>query len=202
MYNRALSQAEIQTDMNTPIGGGTPPGPDTNPPTTPAGLAATVVSSSQINLTWTASTDNVGVTGYRVERCQGASCANFIQVATPTTTSFSNTGLTPATSYTYRILAVDAAGNVSTYSNLASATTQTGSDTTRPSAPAGLAATAVSTSQINLTWTASTDNVGVSEYRMERCQGANCMNFVQVATPTSLASAIPAWQATPRIVSE
>ena len=84
VYNRALSQAEIQTDMNTPIGGGTPPGPDTNPPTTPAGLAATVVSSSQINLTWTASTDNVGVTGYRVERCQGASCANFIQVATPT----------------------------------------------------------------------------------------------------------------------
>ena len=148
VYDRALSQAEIQTDMNTPIGGGTPLPADITPPTAPAGLAATVVSSSQINLTWTASTDNVGVTGYRVERYQGTSCTNFAQIATPTGTSFSDSGLTPTTSYLYRVLAGDSAGNVSGYSNLASATTQTGPDTTAPSAPAGLAATAVSTSQI------------------------------------------------------
>src|SRR5207245_8488045 len=64
IYNRALSQAEIQTDMNTPIGG-TPPPPDTTPPTAPSGLSATGTSSTQISLNWVASTDNVGVTGYR-----------------------------------------------------------------------------------------------------------------------------------------
>ena len=51
---------------------------DTTPPTAPAGFAATPAGTSTINLSWTASTDNVGVTGYRVERCQGASCTSFI----------------------------------------------------------------------------------------------------------------------------
>jgi RHS repeat-associated protein len=89
-------------------------------------LAATVASTTQINLTWTASTDNVGVTGYRVERCQGMGCTNFVEIAAPTATSFSNTGLTAATSYSYRVRATDAAGNLSGYSNVVSATTGTG----------------------------------------------------------------------------
>jgi hypothetical protein len=75
-------------------------------------------------LSWTASTDNVGVTGYRVERCQGAGCSNFAQVGTPSGTTFNNTGLTAGTSYSYRVRAADAAGNLSGYSNAASATTQ------------------------------------------------------------------------------
>jgi hypothetical protein len=54
---------------------------DTQPPTAPTGLAATATSMSQIALTWMASTDNVGVTGYLVERCQGAACTTFTQVA-------------------------------------------------------------------------------------------------------------------------
>src|SRR5262249_44270904 len=53
IYNRALSVAEIQSDMNSPLGA-TPPPPDTTPPTAPSNLAATPVSSSQINLNWTA----------------------------------------------------------------------------------------------------------------------------------------------------
>ena len=96
---------------------------DTTPPTAPSNLTATAASASQINLAWTASTDNVGVTGYLVERCSGAGCTNFAQIGTPTSTSFSDTGLTASTSYSYRVRATDAAGNLSAYSNIATATT-------------------------------------------------------------------------------
>jgi chitodextrinase len=154
---------------------------DTSAPTTPAGLVATSAGSNQINLAWTASTDNVGVTGYRVERCQGSNCTNFVQIATPTSTSLSNTGLTASTAYRYRVRAADATGNLSAYSKIVSATTSAG-DTTAPSAPGGLAASPASSTQINLAWTASTDNVGVSGYRVERCQGVSCVTFAQVAT--------------------
>jgi Concanavalin A-like lectin/glucanases superfamily/Fibronectin type III domain len=82
------------------------------------------VSASQINLGWTASTDNVGVTGYRVERCQGAGCTNFVQIATPTGTSYNDTGLAASTSYSYRVRAADAAANLSGYSNTATTSTQ------------------------------------------------------------------------------
>ena len=159
--------------------------PDTTPPTAPASLTATAASTTQINLSWTASTDNVGVAGYKVERCSGAGCANFVQVETPTTTTFNDTGLTASTSYSYRVRANDAAGNNSAYSNTASATTASAADTTPPSAPANLTATAASTTQINLSWAASTDNVGVTGYKVERCSGASCSNFAQIAAPTA-----------------
>ena len=159
--------------------------PDTTAPSAPASLAATASSSTQIGLTWTASTDNVGVTGYRIERCTGASCTSFAQIGTTTgATTFSDTGLTASTSYRYRVRANDAAGNLSAYSNVGSATTQAGADTTAPSAPASLAATASSSTQIGLTWTASTDNVGVTGYRIERCTGASCTSFAQIGTTT------------------
>jgi chitodextrinase len=98
--------------------------PDTTPPSTPTNLSASAISSSQINLSWSASTDNVAVTGYRLERCQGSTCAAFTQIATPTGTTYSNTGLSANTTYRYRVRAADAAGNLSSYSTIASATTQ------------------------------------------------------------------------------
>jgi len=164
----------------------TPAAADTTPPTAPTNLAATAASATQINLSWTASTDNVGVTGYKVERCSVAGCANFVQIATPTGITFIDTGLTASTSYSYRVRANDAAGNNSAYSNTASATTPAAADTTPPTAPTNLTATAASTTQINLSWTASTDNVGVTGYKVERCSGAACANFVQIATPTGI----------------
>jgi chitodextrinase len=186
IYSRALTQAEIQADMNTPLGGGGTGG-DTQAPTAPASLSATAAGTSQINLSWSASTDNVGVAGYRIERCQNAGCSNFAQIAstTVTGTTFSDTGRQAATSYTYRVRAADAAGNLSGYSPNSSATTQSTADTQPPSAPASLTASATSTSQINLSWTASTDNVGVTGYRIERCQGAGCSNFAQIASQSS-----------------
>src|SRR6266568_2354397 len=153
---------------------------DTQPPTAPSNLTATV-SGSQINLSWTASTDNVGVTGYLVERCQGAGCTTFAQIATPASTTYNDTGLTAATSYSYRVRATDAANNLSPYSTTATATTQTPQP---PTTPSNLTATAASTSQINLSWTASTSNVGLANYVVQRCQGAGCSNFAQIATPT------------------
>ena len=158
---------------------------DTQPPTAPSNLTATPISTTQLNLSWTASTDNVGVTGYLVERCQGAGCQNFAQIATPAGTTYNDTGLTANTNYSYRVRATDAASNLSGYSNVVSATTQTAADTTPPTAPSNLTATAISTTQINLSWTASTDNVGVTGYLVERCQGAGCQNFAQIATPVA-----------------
>ncbi len=102
---------------------------DTTPPTVPSNLTANATSTTQIDLSWTASTDNVGVTGYRVERCLGTGCSNFTQVATPTGTPYTDSGLTAGTTYQYRVLAVDAANNLSGYSNVATATTQTAGTT-------------------------------------------------------------------------
>ena len=99
------------------------PAADTQAPTVPSNPAAAANGSSAINLNWTGSTDNVGVAGYRVERCLGASCTSFAQVATPTSTSFADSGLTAGTAYRYRLRAVDAAGNLSGYSAVASAST-------------------------------------------------------------------------------
>ena len=97
---------------------------DTAAPSIPIGLTATAISSTQINLSWAASTDNVAVTGYQVLR-------GGIVIATVATTSYSNTGLTAGTNYVYTVKAVDAAGNVSAASGSANATTLA-SDTTAP----------------------------------------------------------------------
>jgi fibronectin type 3 domain-containing protein len=158
--------------------------PDTQPPGAPGTPVLTVVSSSQINLTWTAATDNVGVTTYFVERCAGANCTTFTQIAAPTTTSFNDTGLTAGTSYSYRVRATDAAANLGPYSGTATATTQT-PDTQPPTAPGTPVLTVVSSSQINLTWASATDNVGVTGYFVERCAGASCSTFTQIAAPTT-----------------
>ncbi len=144
---------------------------------------AIAVSASQIRLSWTASSDNVGVTGYLVERCQGAGCSNFLQVATSAGTTYTDTGLTGSTLYSYRVRATDAAGNLSTYSNTISARTQTQTGPPPPTAPGSLTATAAGPVQINLTWTASTETGGtIANYLIERCAGASCSNFVQVGT--------------------
>jgi glucose/arabinose dehydrogenase/PKD repeat protein len=141
---------------------------DTTAPSTPGGLTATAASSSQINLGWTASTDNVGVSGYRVERCQGSSCSNFVLVTTVSAPSYSDPGLAASTLYRYRVRAADAAGNLSVYSTIAQATTQASSDTTAPSVPTGVGGSGASISQISLSWAASTDNVGVTGYKIFR----------------------------------
>ncbi len=95
-------------------------------PTDPSGLTATAASSSQINLSWT---DNSGdESGFKIERCAGAACSNFAEIATVSAgvTTYPNTGLTASTLYRYRVRAYNGTGN-SGYSNTAEATTQAGS---------------------------------------------------------------------------
>jgi chitodextrinase len=141
---------------------------DTSPPTTPTNLTATASGSSTVNLTWSASSDDVAVVGYTVYR-------NGTQVATTNgqTLAYSDTGLTPSTTYGYTVDAFDAAGNHSTLSTQASATTAAAS--IGLTAPGSLTATAASATQINLTWTASTGGTGVAGYTIYR-------NSVQVGT--------------------
>lgn len=96
---------------------------DSSPPTNPSNLLASAAGTGGINLSWTGSSDNMGVTNYLIERCQGAGCTTFAQVATSTVTTFANAGLLSGTSYSYRTRATDAAGNLSGYSNISTATT-------------------------------------------------------------------------------
>jgi C1A family cysteine protease/predicted secreted protein len=146
-------------------------------PAAPTGLAATAVSSSQINLTWTDIASNQD--GFKIERSPDG--ANWTQIATTAANakSYSNTGLAASTSYSYRMRAYNIFGDSAYSDPPASATTQQASAV--PNAPSNLRATAVSRSQINLTWT---DNSGSSEtgFKIERCKGSTCTNFTQIVT--------------------
>jgi len=141
-----------------------------------------ITSGTQISLSWAASTETGGtISEYQVERCQGVSCTTFVQIATPSATGFSDTGLATGT-YSYRVRAEDVAGNLSSYSTVVTAVIP---DTQAPTAPTGLTATA-SGEHINLAWTASTDNVAVTGYLVERCQGSGCTTFAQVTSITTI----------------
>ena len=136
--------------------------PDTQNPTPPTQLNASSVSSTQVDLTWTAGTDNVGVTNYEIYR--DATLLTTLGAVT----SYTDSSVSPSTTYAYQLKAVDAAGNHSGFSNSSSATTPTPTDGQNPTDPADLAATAASPVRIDLTWTASVDNVGVSNYEIYR----------------------------------
>jgi hypothetical protein len=115
----------------------------------PGNLNATAPSSNQIDLSWS---DNVGdITGFKIERCEGKGCSNFNEIASTAAnvTSYQNTGLTPLTSYSYRVRGYKESSHYA-YSNIASATTSR--STVPPSVPKSLVASAVSSTQINLTW--------------------------------------------------
>lgn len=115
---------ELVRNAYPPIDGGGNPGggDDTQAPTAPTGLTSTAKTSSSVSLSWTASTDNTGVTGYNVYR-------GGVQVGTSTTTSYTDTALTASTAYSYTVKAKDAAGNVSAASSALSVTTSAGGGT-------------------------------------------------------------------------
>ncbi len=130
--------------------------PDTQPPSAPSNVAATSRTSTSIALSWSASSDNVGVVGYGLYR-GGA------LVGTAGSTSGIFAGLTCNTNYTLAVDAYDAAGNRSSKTTVMVATTAC-PDTTPPSAPTGLSVSNVSQNSLTLTWSTSSDNVGVVGY--------------------------------------
>lgn len=140
---------------------------DTSPPTVPQGVQATLVAGDA-QLNWTASTDNNAVAGYRVYR--GATEAFPVGAATKvadvTATTWTDPALATGTWF-YKVVAVDAAGNASAASAAVSVSVAAAPDTEAPSVPAGLAASVSGTSAA-LTWSASTDNVAVSDYQVFR----------------------------------
>lgn len=140
---------------------------DSVAPTAPASLSA-VGAVGRADLSWTASTDNVGVAKYDIYRSSTSgftpSSGNQVGQSSGPTTTFSDTGVAVGT-YFYRVKAEDAASNLSLPSNEVSAIVQV--DTTAPTAPTNLTAVAGS-GRISLAWSGSSDNVGVSRYNITR----------------------------------
>jgi chitodextrinase len=134
---------------------------DDIPPTTPGTFAASSTSPTAVVISWSASTDNVAVTGYDVYR-DGSVLITLAAGAL----NYTDTVVSGST-HAYTVDAFDAAGNHSATPTAISVTTST-ADTTPPTVPAGLTATAVGSTKVNLAWNASTDNVGVTGYTVYR----------------------------------
>ncbi len=133
-------------------------GGDTTPPSTPTNLTASNITTSSVDLSWSASTDNVGVAGYNIY-------VDGTLVGNTTATTFTVSGLSASTTYSMSVTAYDAAGNESGAATI-SVTTATPPDTTPPSTPTNLTASNITTSSVDLSWSASTDNVGVAGYNI------------------------------------
>ena len=152
---------------------------DTQPPTLPANLTATSRTTTSIALSWSASSDNVGVIGYGLY--QGGL---YIGTTPTTTTIFS--GLTCNTNYTLSIDAYDALGNRSAKSIVGVATTAC-PDTAPPSTPTGVGASNVTQTSLTMTWTASSDNVGVTAYDVFRNGTKTSTGTTTTSSQTGLA---------------
>jgi fibronectin type 3 domain-containing protein len=131
--------------------------PDVVAPAAPASLTAQPLTGpARVELTWPAATDDVGVTGYELSR-------DGIVVATVTGTSYTDMSVAGMTTYTYAVVALDAAANRSA----ATTATATTPDLAPPSAPGSPAALAYG-DRVELSWTASSDDVGVAAYDVYR----------------------------------
>jgi subtilisin family serine protease/chitodextrinase len=140
-------------NVNITSGGGG----DTEAPTAPTNLSSSNITETSVDLSWDASSDNVGVDHYTVFQ-DGSS------IGTTSNTSYSVSGLTAATTYTFTVKAEDAAGNISAASNALDVTTNSSQDTEAPTAPTNLSSSNITETSVDLSWDASSDNVGVDHY--------------------------------------
>ena len=175
LYDRALTAAQVVSDSTTPTT------VDSVPPTTPGNVRAAGGVSS-VSLTWDASTDNAATPTYEVHRSgvNGFSPSSSTRIASGlTATSYADTGVAPGTHY-YRVIASD---GVNSSAPSAQAQAVVTGDTQAPSVPGGVAAS-VSGDTATVTWNASTDDVGVTAYQVQRTGGPGGAVTFSVAAPT------------------
>ena len=165
--DRARTQAEIQTDMNTPIGTTPPPTPDVASPTVTLTFPVSGATVSGTIVVAADASDNVGVAGVRFT-LDGLTLG-VEDTAAPYAINWNTTTATNGV-HALRAVARDAAGNVGTAAEVL-VTVDNATDTTPPTPPMGLAAAAVSSSRVDLSWGASSDNVGVTGYLVRRDGG-------------------------------
>ncbi|WP_052085253.1 fibronectin type III domain-containing protein [Cellulophaga sp. E6(2014)] len=134
--------------------------PDTEAPTVPTALIANSITTTSITLNWTAATDNVAVTDYEVFQ-EGVSLG-----LSGGTTTFLVDGLTPETAYNFTVAALDASANTSGQSTGISVNTLAIPDTEAPTIPTNLVVDNITTTSVNLSWTAATDNIDVVDYEI------------------------------------
>ncbi len=154
---------------------------DTSAPAVPVDVKAAITDTNKVTVTWSASNDNVAVTGYTVFRDNEplAKVTNGL--------SYVDTTAVQGGKYLYTVTANDAANNHSAHSSPAAVTmpSPSGADTQAPTEPTDLTASAILGNQLNLTWKASRDNVGVSSYDVYRISPENAP-AVKIASITGL----------------
>ncbi|MDT7831619.1 endonuclease [Flavobacteriaceae bacterium S356] len=152
-WNTLATDTFSGLDSHTFDGSGTP---DTEAPTAPSSLSSSNVNVTTVDLSWTASTDNIAVASYAIY-------SSGSLIASTSSTSYTVTGLTGNTAYSFTVRANDAAANQSGNSNTENVTTAT-ADTEDPTTPTSLVASNTTQTTTDLSWTASTDNVAVTSY--------------------------------------
>ncbi|MEK6968501.1 MAG: S8 family serine peptidase [Nanoarchaeota archaeon] len=154
--NDAAGNAAISPSVLVSVNNG-----DSTPPSAPSNLQVVDLASSYVTLAWSASVDNIGVQEYWIIR-------NGVTIGSSTSTLFTDYSVSPSTAYSYQVVAVDTSGNPSAGSNVAFVNTPAAPDTQPPSAPSNLRLSSVSSTQVNILWNPSSDNVGVVGYKVFR----------------------------------
>jgi len=131
---------------------------DTNPPSTPSNVSAQQAGSGSVNITWASSTDPAGLVGYQVFR-------SGVQIASTTTASYADSGLSTGVTYSYQIAAYDVAGNISAQSSPVSVAIQAANG---PGVPYGVLAIQAGTSSAALSWAPSIDALAITGYAVYR----------------------------------
>jgi endoglucanase len=164
-------------------------GGDTTAPTNPGTPVASTITTTGATLTWTASTDagSSGLAGYNAYRRVGTT-DTLLTIATTNTVAL--TGLTAGTSYTVVVRARDGAGNLSAASSPVTFSPTGGGDTTAPTTPAGVTVSAVTQISAPLSWSASTDNVGVTGYDVLLTRGTTTTTSSVTGTPPATTLAL------------
>lgn len=154
---------------------------DSTPPTVPANLTA-VVSGKNIDLQWTASSDNVKVQAYRVSRAMNGGPLSLVAGVTAPSTDWTDRTVQSRASYCYTVTAVDTSAMASSPS---AQSCVKAADVTAPTVPANVMATAQSASQVNVAWNASTDDVAVTAYKVYRSDGGGAAKLLPESPTTN-----------------